>query len=191
MCQQAAQQQRQRQQAVPASQRQQSSEDLQQRVAPAALASREALGVGCLLLVSLLWGTYTPALRLVYGMPGPPNAAVVTGVRGALQVLLLLSANLAVAVHHAASAGQRQGAGYASVPSGRGVEGDEGEQEMTAAAAPEASRSLEGRGWLGRRAAGLPPVVMGGIEVGGYNAVGTAVQAWALTVRASMRTAAC
>lgn len=46
-------------------------------------------------------GTYSPTLRLVYSLDGPPSPAVVAAARGALQLAALL------AVHCAAACGAR------------------------------------------------------------------------------------
>ena len=49
-----------------------------------------------LLCVAFIWGTYTPALRFLYQTPGPPSAAVLTGVRSTIQALTLVLPSLIV-----------------------------------------------------------------------------------------------
>lgn len=43
----------------------------------------------CIAACALLWGTYAPALRLAYNSPFPPDPAVVTAVRAAIQATVL------------------------------------------------------------------------------------------------------
>lgn len=43
-----------------------------------------------LLCVSLLWSTYSPALRYLFSLPGPPTPAALTTVRAVLQAACLL-----------------------------------------------------------------------------------------------------
>ena len=49
-----------------------------------------------LLGVAFIWGTYTPALRFMYQTPGPPSAAVLTGLRSTIQALTLVLPSLLV-----------------------------------------------------------------------------------------------
>ena len=49
-----------------------------------------------LLCVAFIWGTYTPALRFLYQTPGPPSAAVLTGVRSTIQALTLVLPSLLI-----------------------------------------------------------------------------------------------
>ena len=44
----------------------------------------------CLIAVAVLWGTYSPAYRLIYAQPGPPQPPVLTALRASLQALLLI-----------------------------------------------------------------------------------------------------
>ena len=50
----------------------------------------------CLLSVAFLWGTYSPAVRLVYAQPGAPLPEVLTAVRAVLQAGLLLLTSIAI-----------------------------------------------------------------------------------------------
>lgn len=43
-----------------------------------------------LLAVAVIWGTYSPVLRYLYQLDGPPTPAVLTAVRGTFQALILL-----------------------------------------------------------------------------------------------------
>lgn len=43
-----------------------------------------------LLCVSLLWSTYSPALRYLFSLPGPPTPAALTSIRAVLQAACLL-----------------------------------------------------------------------------------------------------
>ncbi len=57
-----------------------------------------------LLAVAFIWGTYTPALRFLYQTPGPPSAAVLTGVRSTIQALTLVLPSLLVGALRSARA---------------------------------------------------------------------------------------
>ena len=46
-------------------------------------------GNAYLIIVSLLWGSYTPALRTIFTLPGAPSPLVVAAARGLLQAALL------------------------------------------------------------------------------------------------------
>ena len=70
-----------------------------------------------LLGVAFIWGTYTPALRFLYQTPGPPSAAVLTGVRSTLQALTLVLPSLLVGEALPAVAASLQTSGNA--PSAR------------------------------------------------------------------------
>lgn len=48
-----------------------------------------------LLIVAFLWGTYSPAVRLIYSQPGPPQPEVLTAVRSCLQAGTLLVTSVA------------------------------------------------------------------------------------------------
>ena len=50
----------------------------------------------CVLTVALLWGSYSPAVRLVYSQPGPPVPEVLTAVRALLQAGVLLLTSVAL-----------------------------------------------------------------------------------------------
>jgi hypothetical protein len=54
----------------------------------------DVLGQLSLLGVAFIWGTYTPALRFLYQTPGPPSAAVLTGIRSTIQALTLVLPSL-------------------------------------------------------------------------------------------------
>ena len=45
----------------------------------------------CIAGCALLWGTYTPAIRLAYNSPLPPDPAVVTAVRATIQATVLFT----------------------------------------------------------------------------------------------------
>lgn len=47
-----------------------------------------------LLCVSLLWSTYSPALRYLFSLPGPPTPAALTTVRAVMQASCLLPVTL-------------------------------------------------------------------------------------------------
>ena len=57
-----------------------------------------------LLGVAFIWGTYTPALRFLYQTPGPPSAAVLTGIRSTIQALTLVLPSLLVGAPRSARA---------------------------------------------------------------------------------------
>ena len=57
-------------------------------------AGVDVLGQLSLLGVAFIWGTYTPALRFLYQTPGPPSAAVLTGIRSTIQALTLVLPSL-------------------------------------------------------------------------------------------------
>ena len=60
--------------------------DASSDTAEAPLPFLQIPGPIALLGVAFLWGTYGPALRLLYSLPGPPDPAAFTAARGLIQV---------------------------------------------------------------------------------------------------------
>jgi len=89
--------------------------------------------------VPLAWGTYNPALRLLYSLPHPPSPGELSGTRLLVAVVPYAAALLALA---ASAAGERR--------KGEEISG------------------------------GALATVAASIELGGYNILGTAGQAWGL-----------
>jgi drug/metabolite transporter (DMT)-like permease len=113
-----------------------------------------------LLLVPLCWGTYNPSLRLLYSLPEPPSPAEVSGVRLSIAVLPYLPTLLSAAFAAAAPAMQASRSAEQSpdvIPPPQG--------EFPVAAAGETD-------WGAVSGASL--------ELGLWNLLGTAGQAWGL-----------
>ena len=67
--------------------------DASSDTAEASLTFLPIPGPMALLGVAFLWGTYGPALRLLYSLPGPPDPAAFTAARGLIQVQAPLQAH--------------------------------------------------------------------------------------------------
>jgi drug/metabolite transporter (DMT)-like permease len=132
-------------------------------------------GNAYLLVVSILWGSYTPALKAIFNFPGAPSPLVVAASRGVLQALLL---GTAVAI------GNSLGATYSIKNKllDRG-ESNEATRRLLSESPPPYPATTAPM-WLG-----LPPVVAGAIEIGMYNTVGTLLQTWGLSLSSATRAA--
>lgn len=117
-------------------------------------------GLTCLCAVSLLWGTYTPSVRLVYSLPQAPDVVVLSGLIAVLQVVALAAAE--------AASGQSEQSAEAP-----------GAAEL---AAPPCIKGGNELASLLQRLQRLPSAVRGGLEIGAYDAAATLAQAWGLTV---------
>ncbi|KAL4855369.1 hypothetical protein ACK3TF_004102 [Chlorella vulgaris] len=122
---------------------------------------REVEGFACLLIVALLWGSYGPALRLAYTLPGPPTPVAVTAVSAGIELVVLFAAALV-----------RKGA--------RGAATRDAQQQAEAA---EAAAQFPWR-WLG-----LPAAVLAGIEMGLYNTAASYTQIAGLALTTATRAA--
>jgi len=143
---------------------------------------REALvGRLALLGVALLWGSYSPALKLVFSLPVPPDASLVTLGKGAIS-----AAGLAVLSALFPTLG---GGGH-----GHGRGGGAGEAEGEARGLLWRPRGVDGGGPAGPRAwaraalsttfASLP---LAGLELGLWYFGGSACQASGLALTSSLR----
>jgi drug/metabolite transporter (DMT)-like permease len=129
-----------------------------------------------LLIVSILWGSYTPALKAIFNLPGAPSPLVVAASRGLLQALLL---GTAVAI--SSNLGKKEN----SIDQiyNRNQE-DSGTSTLLPSATTSTAAATAAPMWLG-----LPPVVAGAIEIGLYNTVGTLLQTWGLSLSSATRAA--
>jgi len=121
---------------------------------PPPLTSPTISGNAYLLAVSVLWGSYTPTLRALFTLPGGPTPFVVTAARGIIQAALLLTA-FAV-----------QG----SVPAANSL-----------AQREEEERSLENP-IVDFQSLLVTPAILGTLEIGLYNTLGTLLQTYGLSV---------
>ncbi|PSC76827.1 GPI mannosyltransferase 2 isoform A [Micractinium conductrix] len=128
-------------------------------------------GLVYLLSVALLWGSYTPALRVAYSLPGPPTPVTLTAASGVLELLVLLAA-LAFSARGGGTdaqdgSGGAQQAGGATAPSQPEQQQQQQQQQLGGgvAGAPP--------GWL---LLGLPSAVLAGAEIGAYNSAATLAQ---------------
>ena len=112
-----------------------------------------------LLLVPLCWGTYNPSLRLLYSLPEPPSPAEVSGVRLSIAVLPYLQTLRAAAAAAAPAVQARGGEKRVTPPPQGDISG--------VAGAPDDETD-----WAAVSAASL--------ELGLFNLLGTAGQAWGL-----------
>jgi len=111
-------------------------------------------GNACLLVVSLLWGSYNPALRAVFTLPGGPDPLVVAAARGLLQAVLL------------------GGATYLTFLA---------TQHNKAQDEPKAPKT-QSNGSGSQKPLTIPRNILSGIEIGLYNTCGTLLQTWGLSV---------
>lgn len=58
---------------------------------------RRAMGRLLLLLVAVLWGTYSPAMKYMYSLPGRPTPVVLTALKAVIAALALLFSSMIVA----------------------------------------------------------------------------------------------
>jgi drug/metabolite transporter (DMT)-like permease len=135
-------------------------------------------GNAYLLVVSVLWGSYTPALKAIFNVPGAPSPLVVAASRGLLQALLLGGA---VAI--GTSLGNQNSAQVDREVENDG-EGTKYTKELLPSPSPAAITASSTSMWLG-----LPPVVAGAIEIGMYNTSGTLLQTWGLSLSSATRAA--
>lgn len=133
------------------------------------------IGNAYLLVVSVLWGSYTPALKAIFNSPGAPSPLVIAASRGLLQALLL---GTAVAI--GTSLANKNNTIVDISEENDGVN----TRPLLQSASPPPSPGTSTPMWLG-----LPPVVAGAIEIGMYNTAGTLLQTWGLSLSSATRAA--
>lgn len=136
------------------------------------------------LSVALLWGSYSPALRLVYSMDNPPGPVAVMLFRGVLQAMVLLSADAIFSGRIAAAAASE----------GHAWELEEQQQQQQQAGkpalviespAPDAARPPPPSRWAAWLEDNL--VVVGGLELGMYNFMAAAMQSFGLQLTSATK----
>lgn len=120
------------------------------------------------------------ACRLAYELPGGPSPVALNAVRGLLQCALLLAANLMWPTQQQPQTDVGAAAEEidTEAPRGAGVRHHKQQQQQQ----PEAGPPGRWRELLASR----PPAVLGGIEIGLYNTLGTTLQAVGLAVSGPM-----
>jgi len=132
-------------------------------------------GNAYLLVVSILWGSYTPALKAIFNSPGAPSPLLIAASRGVLQALLL---GTAVAIGTSI--------GATNLSKDKSLDGEESVEatRRLLSESPPPSPTTSAPMWLG-----LPPIVAGAIEIGMYNTAGTLLQTWGLSLSSATRAA--
>jgi drug/metabolite transporter (DMT)-like permease len=146
------------------------------------------IGNAYLLVVSILWGSYTPALKAIFNLPGAPSPLVVAASRGLLQALLL-GAAVAIGTGLGSSKNTKDDLQKDSIINEELddrtnkpllLDSTSPPPPSSSSAATEDSTPM----WLG-----LSPVVAGAIEIGMYNTIGTLLQTWGLSLSSATRAA--
>ena len=148
--------------------------------AAAAVARAQELAPKLALLAcAFLWGSYAPAVRLLYESPQPPDAVVVMAVRGTLQAAVLCIVSLAAAGTAEPPAQQQQQ--QAEAASDAADSGTSSSQDGSTKE-PAAEGSLLER-WLFLRS---PPLWAAALELGLWNYSATALQVRCRGMRSSV-----
>ncbi|CAD7696038.1 unnamed protein product [Ostreobium quekettii] len=141
----------------------------------------ERLGMGMLVLVAVLWGTYSPALKFIYNSPGAPTPAVLSAIKAAMSSAFLFAGTLI---------GRAGGGGSGDEPlrkknlSGARmrVEGEQEEEE-------QGDAKLGGNGAHGRLGGRTGALWAAGAELGFWNFLATACQAVGIQYTEAIRAA--
>lgn len=126
-----------------------------------------------------------PACRLTYALPGAPSPLLLSALRAAVQCALLLAAALVwpeapapLPTGSADEAGPRGGGGCSGNGGDVASKQHDHHEEKEGAPGPTGPRA-----WLARARAPAPLAVLGSLEIGAYNTLGTTLQTLGLAVR--------
>ena len=130
-----------------------------------------------LLGAAALWGSYAPAVRLLYESPNPPDAVVVMAARGLLQSLVLLLASLALQratdSSSSSSSSSGGGGGEASTASSSSVAAAGSSSSSSSSSGSSGSSGNAFEDWLFLRS---PKLWQAALELGFFNYSATWLQ---------------